>query len=96
MSVTRSSRLDAAAWQIVDKLPSDDDPNQDLLYELANGEPIEALARMYASGNVATLRNRIRVQCARLDIPLEFTAPDGIEVLKRAFELFNQNAPKTK
>ena len=96
MSVTPSSRLDAAAWQIVERLPSDDDPNQDLLFELANGEPIEMLARMYASGNVATLRNRIRVQCTRLGIPLEYTTPDGIEVLKRAFELFNQNAPRTK
>lgn len=96
MAVTRSSRLDAAAWQIVGKLPPDDDPNQDLFYELATGESTEALAKMYASGNIATLRNRIRVQCERRGIPLEYTSPEGIEVLERAFELFNQNAPKTK
>lgn len=96
MTVTRSSHLDTLAWRIVPKLPSDDDPNQDLLYELANGKAIEELARMYASGNVATLRNRIRVQCTRLDIPLEYTTPDGIDILKRAFDLFDQFASKAK
>lgn len=96
MSVTRSSHIDTIAWRIVPKLPSDDDPNQDLLYELANGKPIEQLAKVYASGNTANLRNRIRVQCTRLGIPLEYTTPNGIEVLKRAFELFDQYAPKAK
>jgi len=96
MAVTRSSELDTLAWRIVPKLPPDDDPNQDLLYELASGKPIEELARMYASGNVATLRNRIRVQCTRLSIPLEYTAPGGIDILKRAFDLFDQSASRAK
>lgn len=96
MAVTRSSDLDALAWRIVPKLPSDDDPNQDVLYELANGKSFEELARMYASGNVANIQNRIRVQCTRHDIPLEYTRPDGIHILRRAFDLFNENAPKAK
>lgn len=96
MSVTRSSRLDTIAWQVVRKLPLDGDPNQDLLCDLADEKSIEELARQYASGNIAIVRNRIRIQWVRLGISFDYTTPGGIEILKRAFELFDQNAPKAK
>jgi hypothetical protein len=81
-------------WSVVRNLPDDTDPNQDFLFDLSNGMKIEELAERYASGNEAKVRSRIAIQYGKLGIPYPYTSPEGMHILKCAFELFDQRASK--
>ncbi len=82
------------AWTVSQKLPADSDPNQDLLFYLSEGWSIDALAKEYASGNVATIRTRLELQYGKLDIPFPYSSREGLDILKLAFDIFDQNGSR--
>lgn len=87
MSIPKDTHDDELVLKVALNLPEDGDPNQDFLFDLAHGMPLEELASRYASGNISNVRSRIQLQYGKLGIPLPYTDPHAMHILRHAFEL---------
>ena len=87
MSASNDTQEDEIILDVSLRLPKDGDSNQDLLFDLAHGVPIEELASRYSSGNISNVRSRILLQYGRLGISLPYTEPHAMHILRCALEL---------
>ncbi len=87
MSIPTGTSDDELIIEVALRLPEDGDPNQDFLFDLAHGMSLEELASRYASGNITSVRSRIAIQYEKLGIPLPFTDPRAMHILRSAFDL---------
>lgn len=87
MSIPTVTNDDELILEVALKLPGDGDPNQDFLFDLAHGMPVEELASRYASGSISNIRSRIAIQYGKLGIPLPYTDPQAMHILRSAFDL---------